>query len=55
MEKKDIESKIRELKGKQSEFFQKKKADRNPEEINAIREEMNGLKDQATKLSRSTK
>ena len=55
MEKKEIESKIRELKGKQSDYFKKKKADRNPEEIDAIRQELNGLKEQATKLYRDKK
>jgi len=48
MDKKELESKIVELKGKQSDFFKKKKADRNPEEVKAVREELNALKKQAT-------
>jgi hypothetical protein len=43
----DIENKIKELKIKQSEFFKKKKAERNPEIINTIRQEMNDLKAKA--------
>ena len=48
MDKKELESKIKELKGKQSDHFKKKKADRNPEELTAIRAELNDLKAKAT-------
>jgi hypothetical protein len=47
MDKKELESKIVELKGKQSAHFQKKKADRNPEELVAVRAELNELKAKA--------
>ena len=47
MEIKELESKIVELKGKQSDYFKKKKANRNPEELEAIRKELNELKEQA--------
>lgn len=40
----EIEAKIVELKGKQSEFFKKKKSDRNQEELDAVRKELNELK-----------
>lgn len=46
MNKLEIEQKIVVLKGKQSDHFKKKKADRNAEELVAIREELNGLKAQ---------
>lgn len=55
MNKKEIESKIVELKGKQSDYFKKKKAERNADEIAAVREELNGLKKQARELSRGKK
>lgn len=52
MNKKEIESKIVELKGKQSDYFKKKKTERNPEEIAAVREELNSLKQDVRKLNR---
>ncbi len=55
MNKKEIESRIVELKGKQSDFFKKKKAERNPEEIAAVREELNDLKKKVHALNRGKK
>ena len=49
---KDIESKLKELKGKQSDFFKKKKAERNVDEISAIRDEINELKEKAKAVYR---
>ncbi len=49
MSQQELEAKIRELKGKQSDYFKKKKEDRNAEEIAAVREELNGLKAEAKK------
>jgi len=46
MNKLEIEQKIVVLKGKQSAHFSKKKAERNAEELQAIREELNALKAQ---------
>ena len=46
MAAKELEAKILELKGKQSDFFKKKKADRNQDEIEAIRAELNEAKAQ---------
>ena len=51
----EIESKISELKGKQSDFFKKKKADRSEADVTAlaaVREELNGLKAEAKKSYR---
>ncbi|PWJ39128.1 hypothetical protein [Sediminitomix flava] len=45
---KEIEAKIVELKGKQSEIISKKKADRDAAALEAIRKELNELKAQAT-------
>ncbi|MEN7548325.1 hypothetical protein AAG747_10430 [Rapidithrix thailandica] len=47
MNVKEIEQKIVELKGKQADYFKKKKAERNPSEIEEIRKELNELKSQA--------
>lgn len=46
MDIKSTESKIVELKVKQSDFFKKKKADRTAGELDGIRSEMNELKNQ---------
>lgn len=49
----EIESKIIELKAKQSDFFKKKKADRtdaDKEALEATREELKGLKSQAKEV-----
>ena len=46
MDIKGTESRIVELKAKQSDFFKKKKADRPAGELEGIRSELNGLKDQ---------
>ncbi|MCS7005407.1 MAG: hypothetical protein NZM38_08780 [Cytophagales bacterium] len=53
MDIKEIESKIIALKAKQSDFFKKKKAERNYQEVEAIRKELNELKQQARKIYRS--
>lgn len=50
MNKLEIEQKISELKGKQSAYFSKKKADRDAAEIEAIRTELNELKAKVTAL-----
>lgn len=50
MNKSELEGKLKELKGKQSAHFQKKKADRNAAELTAARTEMNQLKKQVTAL-----
>ncbi|WP_020532869.1 hypothetical protein [Flexithrix dorotheae] len=42
----EIQNKITELKKQQSEFFKKKKADRDASAIEAIRKELNDLKSQ---------
>jgi hypothetical protein len=47
MNKKEIETRIVELKGQQAAFFQKKKADRDAAQLAAVREELNALKQQA--------
>lgn len=47
MDIKELEKKLAELKGKQSDVFKKKKAERNLEDLAAIREEMNDLKAKA--------
>jgi hypothetical protein len=44
MNKHDIESKLSELKGKQSEIMKVKKGERDAESLKAIREEMSDLK-----------
>ncbi|TAE00614.1 MAG: hypothetical protein EAZ97_05430 [Bacteroidetes bacterium] len=51
----ELEKKISVLKGKQSDHFKKKKADRNVEELTAVREEMNALKKQAVAIYKATK
>lgn len=55
MDKKELESKIVELKGKQSDYFKKKKADRNPEEVAAVRDELNQLKAKVSAAYRGRK
>jgi len=47
MEVKEIEKRLAELKGQQSDFFKKKKADRNASDIDAVRKEISELKEQA--------
>ncbi len=41
----EAENRIKELKTAQSEFFKKKKDQRNAEELTVVREEMNALKE----------
>ena len=55
MDIKEIEKKLVELKGKQSDVFKKKKAERNLEELAAVREEMNDLKAQAREAYKARK
>ena len=47
MEIKEIESRLKELKGQQSEVFTKKKGERDVSVLDGIREEMAQLKEQA--------
>lgn len=51
----EIEKRISELLGKQSDHFKKKKADRNATELEAVRTELNDLKKQATELYKKAK
>ena len=53
MDKKVLEAKLHEQKGKQATILSQKKADRNVTELEAVRKEMNELKDVAFKLYRS--
>lgn len=55
MNQAEIEKKILELKAKQSDYFKKKKADRDPATVNAIREELNALKKEAKGIYRPEK
>ncbi len=55
MDKKAIEARLHELKGKQAANFKVQKAQRNAAELEAIRKEMNELKDQAAVLYRAKK
>jgi hypothetical protein len=55
MDIKDIEAQIVLLKGKQSDYFKKKKADRNVSEIEAVRKELGELKSQAKAIYRPAK
>lgn len=48
----ELEAKIVALKGKQSDHFKKKKADRNSEELTAVRTELNELKKEAKAIYR---
>lgn len=41
----EAESRIKELKTAQSDFFKKKKDDRNAEELDGVRQELNELKE----------
>ncbi len=41
----EAENRMKELKAAQSAFFQKKKADRNADELESVRQEMNELKE----------
>ncbi len=52
MDKKEIEKKLHESKKLQSDYFKKKKAERNPSEIEKIRAEMAELKAQVRPLYR---
>jgi len=42
---KEAENRIKELKTVQSDFFKKKKEDRNAEELDGARQELNNLKE----------
>jgi len=55
MDKITLEAQIKVLIGKQSDFFSKKKDARNPEEIVAIREELNRLKGEVKPFYRKIK
>ena len=55
MDIKATEARLAELKGKQSDYFKQKKDKRNPEEIAAIREELNRLKVDIAPLYRKKK
>lgn len=55
MEINQLEAKIVELKAKQGDYFKQKKAQRNPAEIEAIRQELNSLKSQVAPLYRKAK
>jgi hypothetical protein len=55
MDKKAMEARLHELKGKQAAVFTVKKAQRNTVELEAIRKEMNELKSQAAALYRAKK
>ena len=55
MDIKATEARLAELKGKQSDYFKQKKDKRNPEEIAAIREELNRLKADIAPLYRKKK
>lgn len=46
MNKADIEKRLHELNAKQSNIMSQKKANRNADELKAVREEMNSLKQQ---------
>ncbi|MCS6967895.1 MAG: hypothetical protein RMJ44_04300 [Cytophagales bacterium] len=46
MNKADIEKRLHELKVRQGEIMKQKKANRNLEELQAVRQEMNQLKQQ---------
>ncbi|MGB0525544.1 MAG: hypothetical protein ACPGJS_21385 [Flammeovirgaceae bacterium] len=52
MDIKEIEKKIVELKAQQSDFFKKKKADRDAGAIEGIRSELNDLKAQVKEAYR---
>lgn len=52
MDIKEIEKKIVELKSQQSDFFKKKKADRDAGTIEGIRSELNDLKAQVKEAYR---
>lgn len=53
MDKKNLEAKLHELKGKQAAIMATKKAERNTTELEAVRKEMNELKKQASSLYRA--
>ncbi|WP_448519688.1 hypothetical protein [Rhodoflexus sp.] len=46
MNKADIEKRLQELKAKQANIMSQKKANRNVDELKAVRQEMNSLKQQ---------
>jgi hypothetical protein len=48
----EIEKKLSELKGKQSDIMKLKKDKRDKAALEAVRKEMNDLKEQATKVYR---
>ena len=52
MTKAEIENKLSDLKKQQGEHFKQKKAVRNADSIKTIREEMNTLKNEVTKIYR---
>ncbi len=49
---KEIEQRIVELKAAQGDHFRKKKAERNPDQLVVVREELNRLKKQAGAMYR---
>jgi len=55
MDKTEIEKRLVELKAAQAEVFKKKKADRDLDALQAVRDEMNDLKKQVSDLYRGRK
>ncbi len=55
MSQKELEEKIQELKGKQSDIMKTKKADRDADALQQIRDQMNDLKKQASSLYKEKK
>jgi hypothetical protein len=53
MTKVEMEARLAELKKQQGDHFKQKKANRNADSLKAIREEMNNLKDEVTKIYRA--
>lgn len=52
MTKVEMEARLAELKKQQGDHFKQKKANRNAESLKSIREEMNNLKAEVTKIYR---
>ncbi|MGF1533054.1 MAG: hypothetical protein ACFCUI_05090 [Bernardetiaceae bacterium] len=54
-QKAKLEQTLAELKGKQADFFKKKKADRDPDAIQEIRRQINQAKQEVKRLYRPNK
>jgi hypothetical protein len=52
MDKKELEARLHELKGKQATIMSQKKAERNLTDLAAVRTEMNDLKKKASNIYR---